>query len=78
MQQYDKDESGQIEFSEFLLMFRDQLLDLKEVTLTRRREASGNLILCTHTMQVRDYKPKGATPAAPHVLDTPEGDHLAP
>jgi len=31
MQQYDVDQSGQIEFNEFLLMFRNQLLDLKEV-----------------------------------------------
>eukprot|EP00197_Chlamydomonas_leiostraca_P003884 CAMPEP_0202867274 /NCGR_PEP_ID=MMETSP1391-20130828/9073_1 /ASSEMBLY_ACC=CAM_ASM_000867 /TAXON_ID=1034604 /ORGANISM="Chlamydomonas leiostraca, Strain SAG 11-49" /LENGTH=362 /DNA_ID=CAMNT_0049547303 /DNA_START=21 /DNA_END=1109 /DNA_ORIENTATION=+ len=31
MQEYDKDESGQIEFNEFLLMFRDQLIDLKAV-----------------------------------------------
>ncbi|GAX81051.1 hypothetical protein CEUSTIGMA_g8486.t1 [Chlamydomonas eustigma] len=31
MQFYDKDESGQIEFGEFLLMFRDQMLDLKEI-----------------------------------------------
>ncbi len=29
LQQYDKDESGQIEFEEFLLMFRDKLLDLQ-------------------------------------------------
>jgi hypothetical protein len=29
MQKYDRDESGQVEFNEFLLMFRDQLLDLK-------------------------------------------------
>ncbi len=29
MQKYDKDESGQIEFSEFLLMFRDNLLELQ-------------------------------------------------
>lgn len=28
-QRYDKDESGQIEFNEFLLMFRNQLLVLK-------------------------------------------------
>lgn len=28
---YDKDESGQIEFGEFLAMFQDQLLDLKKV-----------------------------------------------
>ncbi|KAF6258804.1 hypothetical protein COO60DRAFT_1701175 [Scenedesmus sp. NREL 46B-D3] len=28
---YDKDESGQIEFGEFLSMFQDQLLDLKKV-----------------------------------------------
>lgn len=28
---YDKDESGQIEFKEFLLLFADQLLDLKKV-----------------------------------------------
>ncbi len=27
-QMYDKDESGQIEFGEFLLMFRNSLLDL--------------------------------------------------
>eukprot|EP00199_Chlamydomonas_sp_CCMP681_P001993 CAMPEP_0119107476 /NCGR_PEP_ID=MMETSP1180-20130426/10405_1 /TAXON_ID=3052 ORGANISM="Chlamydomonas cf sp, Strain CCMP681" /NCGR_SAMPLE_ID=MMETSP1180 /ASSEMBLY_ACC=CAM_ASM_000741 /LENGTH=377 /DNA_ID=CAMNT_0007092971 /DNA_START=1 /DNA_END=1134 /DNA_ORIENTATION=+ len=31
MQKYDKDESGQIEFNEFLLMFRDRLVDLKAV-----------------------------------------------
>lgn len=31
MEKYDKDGSGQIEFHEFLPMFRDQLLDLKEV-----------------------------------------------
>lgn len=31
MQQYDKDESGQIDFREFLLMFRDKLLDLQTI-----------------------------------------------
>lgn len=30
-QRYDLDQSGQIEFNEFLLMFRDQLLDLRSV-----------------------------------------------
>lgn len=29
MQKYDKDESGQIDFPEFLLMFRDKLFDVK-------------------------------------------------
>ncbi len=29
MQRFDKDENGQIEFREFLLMFREKLLDLK-------------------------------------------------
>ncbi|GFH14387.1 uncharacterized protein HaLaN_10430, partial [Haematococcus lacustris] len=28
-QRYDRDHSGQIEFNEFLLMFRDQMLSLK-------------------------------------------------
>ncbi|KAG2444159.1 hypothetical protein HYH02_009098 [Chlamydomonas schloesseri] len=32
MQMYDKDDSGQIEFPEFLLMFRNSLLDLKDMT----------------------------------------------
>lgn len=31
MMTYDKDESGQIDFAEFLRMFRDQLLDLQQV-----------------------------------------------
>ena len=31
MAQYDVDHSGQIEFGEFLRMFRNQLLDLSEV-----------------------------------------------
>lgn len=31
MEKYDKDESGQIDFNEFLLMFRDKLLDVKSV-----------------------------------------------
>lgn len=31
MLQYDRDESGQIEFTEFLMMCRDQLLDLKDI-----------------------------------------------
>ena len=31
-QKYDKDESGQIDFGEFLLMFRDKLLDLKAMS----------------------------------------------
>ena len=35
MQQYDKDESGQIEFGEFLLLFRDHMLG--------GREAGGHL-----------------------------------
>lgn len=29
--QYDKDESGQIDFGEFLLMFRDKVLDLRQM-----------------------------------------------
>ncbi|GLC40129.1 hypothetical protein PLESTB_000880200 [Pleodorina starrii] len=32
MQEYDKDDSGQIEFNEFLLMFRNSLLDLKAMS----------------------------------------------
>lgn len=32
-QQYDLDESGQIEFNEFLMMFRNQLLELKASVL---------------------------------------------
>lgn len=32
MQEYDKDESGQIEFKEFLLMFRNKLLDLSSMS----------------------------------------------
>ncbi len=30
-QKYDRDHSGQIEFNEFLCMFRDQLLDVRKV-----------------------------------------------
>jgi len=44
MQQYDKDESGQIEFPEFLQMFRKQLLDVKAVSryLTNRPLMQGD------------------------------------
>ena len=31
MEQYDRDASGQLEFNEFLMMFRDELLDLREI-----------------------------------------------
>ena len=31
MEQYDQDASGQLEFNEFLMMFRDELLDLREI-----------------------------------------------
>ena len=43
MMRYDADESGQIEFFEFLSMFRDQLLDLRQIEdwLARRGEDGG-------------------------------------
>lgn len=50
MQTYDKDESGQIEFNEFLLMFRNSLLDLKAMRqymaddYTGPMDSTGNVI----------------------------------
>ncbi len=50
MQTYDKDESGQIEFNEFLLMFRNSLLDLKAMRqymaddYTGPLDSTGNVI----------------------------------
>lgn len=38
---YDKDESGQIEFGEFLLMFRDSLLELDKIKAFTSGEGLG-------------------------------------
>lgn len=40
-QMYDKDDSGQIEFPEFLLMFRNSLLDLKDMTTYMTLDEAG-------------------------------------
>ncbi|PNH02827.1 putative calcium-binding protein CML25, partial [Tetrabaena socialis] len=42
MQVYDKDDSGQIEFNEFLFMFRNHLLDLKAMTSYMGDDMSGS------------------------------------
>lgn len=42
MQAYDKDESGQIEFKEFLLMFRDKLLDLSAMAAYMTNDMTGS------------------------------------
>jgi Ca2+-binding EF-hand superfamily protein len=58
MLQYDRDESGQIEFPEFLLMFRDHLVDLQVraqrwelkygQTVTERSPFHSSSLLLTH------------------------------
>lgn len=75
MEQYDKDQSGSIDFAEFLRMFRDELLDLQQImefikqrTAERESRAAARAAAAAAEAPPVAAEPAGPPKAAPKLL----------